>query len=157
MRIVGIDPSSSCCGLAILEDQQIIVTDAWFYPKIGSDSARLVDYFVWLQAWLSANPADVAVVEFLSVVRNAEATRKVAHYQAISSLVCKLKGLMVIEARVTEARKQALGRGNLSKKEAYAMIKKLYPSHEFRRADKGGYDETDAVVLARGGIALAEK
>lgn len=157
MLIVGIDPSSSICGVALVENQKLLLTDAWFKDKNKSSSENLVFYFIWLQSWLSANKPDIAVIEFLSVVRNAEATRKIAHYQAISNVVCKLRGMLVIEARATSARKAALGKGNLSKKECFETIKKKYPDHLFKRFDSSGADETDACVLALGGITLAEK
>lgn len=157
MKIVGIDPSSSCSGIALTEDQKLILTDAWFKDKNKSSSDNLANYFIWLQTWLAVNKPDVAVVEFLSVVRNAESTRKIAHFQAISSCVCKLRGMLVIEARATSARKASLGRGNLSKKECFDIIKKMYPDHKFKRFDSSGADETDAVVLSIGGITLAEK
>lgn len=157
MKILGIDPSSSVCGVALVENNDIIKTDCWYKPEGGSSSDRLVDYFIWLQSWLSANEPDIAVIEYLSVVRNAEATRVISHYQAISALVCKLRGLMVIEARVTSARKAALGKGNLSKKDSFALIKKRFPEHDWGRIDNGGGDRTDATVLALAGIEIAEK
>ena len=148
MKIVGIDPSSSVCGVAITEDKNLLLTDAWKKDKSKSYSENLVSYFIWLQSFIGYYGPDIAIIEFLSVVRNAEATRKIAHFQSISSLVCKLKGLMVIEARATSARKAALGRGNMSKKECFEVIKKMYPDHKFQRFDTSGADETDAVVLS---------
>jgi Holliday junction resolvasome RuvABC endonuclease subunit len=156
LKVAGIDPSSSVCGVAITEDEKLLLTDAWFKPKNKSAPERLVDYFIWLQSWLTANEPDIAVVEFLSVERNAESTRMVSHYQAISVLVCKLRGRMVIEARVTSARKVALGRGNMKKEEVYTDIKKKYPQHKFRGFKSGGADETDAVVLSLS-ASLAER
>jgi crossover junction endodeoxyribonuclease RuvC len=157
LKIAGIDPSSSCCGVALLENNNLLLTDAWLKTKNKSSSENLVDYFVWLQNWLAYNKPDVAIIEFLSVVRNAEATRKIAHYQAISSLVCKLRGMMVIEARATSARKAALGKGNLSKRECFDQIKKKFPDHKFKRFDGSGADETDATVLALAGPSIAER
>ncbi len=157
MKIAGIDPSSSCTGVAIIENDNLISTDAWYKPKNKSSPDRLVDFFLWMQHWLSYNSPDVAVVEFLSVVRNAEATRVISHYQSISVLVCKLRNILVIEARVTSARKAALGKGNLSKEDSYKMIKKMYPLHTFKGPKSGGSDETDSVVLALAGLSLAER
>lgn len=156
MQILGIDPSSSCTGLALVENDNLLHTDYWM-PHGGSSSAKLMEYFLWLQTWLNVFAPDIAIIEYLSVVRNAEATRIISHYQAISALACKLRGMMVIEARVTSARKTTLGKGNLSKKECFDIIKKKFPDHKFGRWEKPGADETDAVVLALGGISLAER
>lgn len=157
MKIAGVDPSSSCTGVALTENDNLILTDAWYKPKNKSSPECLVDYFLWLQSWISANEPDIAVIEFLSVVRNAEATRIISHYQAISVLVCKLRGKMVIESRVTSARKAALGKGNLSKQESYNIIKKRFPQEDWGRIDNGGADRSDALILALAGLKLAER
>jgi crossover junction endodeoxyribonuclease RuvC len=157
MKIAGIDPSSSITGVALVENNNLLLTDAWYKPKNGSSSDRLVDYFLWLQSWLSANKPDIVVIEFLSVVRNAEAVRVISHYQAASALVCKLRGLLIIEGRVTSARKAALGKGNMSKEEAYKKVKAMYPSHNWGRINDGGADRADALVLALAGPAIAER
>lgn len=157
MKIVGIDPSSSCTGVALVENKQLLLTDAWHKPKSGSAPDRLVDCFLWLQNWLSSNNPDVAVIEFLSVVRNAEATRIISHYQSICALACKLRGLLVIEARVTSARKVALGKGNLSKEDSYKMIKKMFPFEDWGNINNGGGDRGDATTLALAGLELAER
>lgn len=140
-----------------MEDRRLVTTAAWKRPKKGSATQRQMEYFLWLQGWLAANRADMAVIEYLSVERNAQSTRVVSHYQAISALACKLQGLIVIEARVSTARKEALGRGNLSKKEAYEAIKRLIPEHNWGRIDDGGADRADAAVLALAGPAVAER
>jgi Holliday junction resolvasome RuvABC endonuclease subunit len=157
MKIAGIDPSSSCTGVALTENDKLISTDAWHKPKNKSSPECLVDYFTWLQNWIFANEPDICVVEFLSVTRNAEAVRVISHYQALSVLVCKLRNKMVIEARVSSARKATLGKGNLSKQESYNIIKKRFPQEDWGRIDNGGADRADALILALAGLKLAER
>lgn len=156
MRIGGIDPSSTKCGVALVVDDHLDSSAVWVRDKKGTAPQGLHDYFLWLTAWLLVHTPDIVVVEFLSVERNAEAVRKISHYQAVSVLACKLRGITVIEARVTSARKHTLGRGNISKEDAWKEIKRLHPTHDFTRADRGGYDEMDAAVLALAGPKLAE-
>lgn len=145
----------------MVEDGQLLRTWTWSKTPSKSDAWNLYDYYEWLTKAV-VNPfggtiAPMACVEFLKVTRNAEATRKVSHYQAISVLVCKQQGLVVIEAAVSSARKETLGKGNLSKEEAFSKIKKMHPEHKFLRADKGGMDESDAIVLGHAGPGLAER
>ena len=156
MKIAGVDPSSSITGVALVENDQLVLTDAWHRPKTGSPSERLTTYFLWLQNWLSYSKPDIAVIEYLSVTRNAEATRVISHYQAASAIACKLRGLLVVEARVTSARKASLGKGNMSKEEAYKKVKSLYPDENWGTIKNGGADRADALILALGGISLAE-
>lgn len=156
MRIEGIDPSSSICGTALVIDGGLVSSTHWKKDKHASDPEGLYKYFLWLMARLVADQPDMAVVESLSVTRNAEAVRKISHYQAVSVLCCKLRSITVIEARVSSARKHALGNGNMSKEEAWAVMKATYASHPFQLAKSGGYDESDAAVLALAGPAIAE-
>ena len=156
MRILGIDPSSSCTGVALTEEDRLLGTDAWYRPKTGSATQRLLEFSIWLEAWIYEAEPDMSVVEYLSVVRNAEATRVISHYQAASALASKRIGLVVIEARVTSARKAVLGKGNLSKEEVFARVKKMYPDHDWGRIDKGGGDRADATILALAGPTIAE-
>jgi len=157
MKVLGVDPSSSCCGVAITENKNLLVTDAWLPPKSGSSSDKLVDYYNWLYFFIGNHRPDVAAIEYLSVARNAIGTRVISHYQAISAFTCKKQNLMVIEGRVTSARKISLGKGNLAKKEVFEQMKKKFPNHKFGRWEKPGADETDAVCMALAGIQLAEK
>lgn len=156
MRICGIDPSSTCSGVALVKDGEPVLIDAWDRPKNGSAPARVTEYFLWLRTWVAMNKPDMACIEFLSVERNAQTTRVVSHYQCASVLACKLKGLVVIEARVTSARKAVLGDGSLSKDKVFAEMKRRYPQLDFGRFDRGGGDRADALVLALAGPAIAE-
>lgn len=163
MKVLGIDPASGLTGVALLDhdnDCRLVKTWVWEKTKSKSDAHNLMSYYDWLSGVVK-NPfggtvAPMACVEFLKVTKNAQTVRKLSHYQAVSVLACKHAGLMVIETAVSSARKEALGKGNLSKEESFALIKKRYPDHEFRRADKGGMDESDAIVLGLAGPGLAE-
>ena len=156
MKIIGVDPSSSCSGVALLNNDKLISTKAWVKPKFSAPE-RLVDYHKWLDSVVKLWNPDVACIEFLSVERNAQSTRVVAFYQAISALVCKQNNLTVVEGRVRSARKIVFGNGALSKKECFELVKKKYPDHIFGRFDASGADETDATVLALAWSGLVEK
>lgn len=183
MKIIGIDPSSSLSGVALVEyhyssgTYKILWTKTWAKDKSKSDPENLYRYFKWLkdEALIEVQPptltkddaeagmrqwsvpvSNFACVEFLSVTRNAQTSRMVSHYQAASVLACKELGMTVVEARVSSARKEALGRAG-SKDEAWDEIKKLYPHHTFKRKTSGGTDEADAVVLAMAARGLAER
>lgn len=157
MRVLGIDPSSSCCGLAWVEGTTLLHTTNWKPTKGKSGVWNLANYAEWLATEIRQSPAHLACVEFLSVMQNAQSTRLISHYQAVSGLVCKQANLVVIEGRVSSARKEALGRGNMSKEEAWQAVKKMYPDHKFANKTTGGMDETDATTLALAGPGLAER
>lgn len=158
MRVLGIDPSSSCCGVAVVEDGNLLVVDAWHRPTHGSAPEKLWIYYSWLRSYVAISKIDMACVEYLSVERNALATRLVSHYQAASVLACKEYGIVVVEARVTSARKAALGAGNIPKDLCFDRIRKMFPNIDFGTKGKtnGSMDKSDATVLALAGPTLAE-
>lgn len=163
MRVLGIDPSSTLTGFALVENEALLKTWVWEKSKSKSDAWNLQDYYDQLyfklrnQFGVGEPIAPMACVEFLKVTKNAGTVRKLSHYQAASVLACKRGGLVVIEAAASSARKEALGKGNLSKEECFKRVKKRFPDHKFLRADKGGMDESDAIVLALAGPGLAER
>lgn len=156
MKVLGVDPSSACCGLALMENGKLLLTDAWKRPKRGSAPERLFDCFSYMVSWIMVHRPDMAAIEFLSVERNAKTTRIVSHYQCAVTLACKQMGLIVIEGRVSSARAIALGNGGMSKVDAYEAIRKMFPDHDFGR-DDARFDRADATVLAVAGPALAER
>ena len=156
MRIIGLDPSSSYCGAALVVAGQLIEANHWEKNKKLSAIGNLHDAYAWTrQACLDFN-ADMAVVEYLSMTRNAKTTRVVSHFQAAQALAAKHEGLVVIEARVSSARSVVLGNGGLSKDDAWDIMRKRYPNM-FARKTTGGLDEMDASVLALAGEVLAER
>lgn len=160
MKVIGIDPASGLTGVALLDGDRLVKTWVWEKEKSKSDAHNLMAYYDWLLEVVKSPfgvVAPMACVEFLKVTQNAQTVRKLSHYQAVSVLACKHAGLVVIETAVSSARKEALGKGNLSKEESFALIKKRFPDHKFRRADKGGMDESDAIVLGLAGPGLAER
>jgi Holliday junction resolvasome RuvABC endonuclease subunit len=87
---------------------------------------------------------------------NFQSAQAVSFYQAISAVCCKLNGLIVVETRVTSARKAALGNGGLAKDAVWEIMRKRYPEL-FAPKTRGGLDECDALVLALAGERVAER
>lgn len=174
MRWIGIDPSSSLSAYALVDvnatwdvvdgdkfyESRILTHGIWKKNDKASDPENLSQYKDWLVGELTLGDgrpiADFACIEFLSITRNAQTTRKVSHYQAASVLACKEARMMVIEARVSSARATAIGKSG-SKDEAWEAIKKMFPDYQFPRKTSGGTDVTDSVVLALAGRNLAER
>jgi Holliday junction resolvasome RuvABC endonuclease subunit len=160
MKVLGIDPSSSISAYAVVEhlskEVNLLDTGIWKKEDRKSPAWNLHDYFLTVITWCEKSEADMACVESLSVTRNAQASRVISHYQAASVIACKECGLTVVEARATSARREALGSGKLSKDEAWLMVKKMFPDHQFRAKTSGGTDEADAAVLGVACPGIAE-
>jgi Holliday junction resolvasome RuvABC endonuclease subunit len=157
VKVAGFDPSSACFGVALVDGTDLVQTDVWRRPTRGTAPERLFACYSWLIAWLLLWTPDIVSIEFLSVERGAKTTRVISHYQAAGSLAAKAVGLPVIEGRVGQARAQVLGNGGLSKEDAFAAVREMFPRHRFGAFDKGGGDRSDAVVMALAGPSLAER
>jgi Holliday junction resolvasome RuvABC endonuclease subunit len=154
MRVVGIDPSSTFCGFAIIDTpDQVLKVAHWERDKNRSHPQGFMDYFNWLSWRIVMWKPQMAVIEMGSYAAgrggkgNFQAVQAVSFYQAVSALCCKLNGLIVVETRVTSARKAVLGNGALSKDQTWAAMKERYPTL-FSFKTRGGLDEMDALVLA---------
>lgn len=149
MRVLGIDSSSSSTGLALVDGTDLIDTWIWTPKKKSAPHPqRIYEYFCFLEELIPTLKADYASIEKLTHARNALTVRILSQYQGVSSVACTQAGLAVLEPRVLEARKYGLGHGYKDKETVYKKVKKMYPKHKFLPFDKGGNDETDAVVLA---------
>lgn len=120
----------------------------------------MADYFNWLKMHVVFSHPHMAVIEMSAFSTGAkgnfQAAQAVAFYQAISAVCCKLSGLVVVETRVSSARKAALGNGGLSKDAVWDIMKKRYDGL-FAPKTRGGLDECDALVLALAGERVAER
>jgi Holliday junction resolvasome RuvABC endonuclease subunit len=161
MRILGIDPSSTICGLAVIDTPyEIVAVEHWERNKTRSHPQGMADYFHFLAIFIYTHKPQMAVIEMSAFSAGSKgnflASQAVAFYQAVSAVCCKLNGLMVVETRVTSARKAALGNGAMSKNEVWKMMTERHP-HLFAPKVRGGLDECDALVLALAGERVAER
>lgn len=163
MRIIGLDPSSSFCGAAIIDTPyDVLKVMHWKRDINRSHPQGFVDYFNWLGWRIIQHKPDMAVIEMgaYAMVRggkgNFQALQAVSFYQAISALSCKINGLVVIESRATSARKAVLGNGGLSKDATWDLMRKRYDGL-FAPKTRGGLDECDALILALAGERVAER
>jgi Holliday junction resolvasome RuvABC endonuclease subunit len=161
LRILGIDPSSTICGIAVIDTPDKIVKVAhWARDKNKSHPQGMADYHDWLTRHIIFSKSHMAVIEMSAYSPggkgNFQAVQAVSFYQAVSVLCCKLNGLVVIETRATSARKAALGNGGLSKDDTWGIMRERYPNL-FSAKNGGGLDEMDALVLALAGERVAER
>jgi Holliday junction resolvasome RuvABC endonuclease subunit len=164
MRVVGIDPSSTYCGVGVIDTPDLVMhVTHWERDKNRSHPQGFEDYYDWLMLRLFFWKPHMAVIEMGSYAAggaggkgNFQAVQAVSFYQSISALACKKCGLLVVETRVTSARKAVLGNGALSKDQTWAIMRERYPKL-FSFKNRGGLDEMDGLVLALAGARVAER
>ena len=154
MKVLGVDPSSSSGGHALVEGDALLDWGVWKPPKKLTDVARMFSYYTWLNSWvgLRRSQIDMAVVEELAVVRGAKVARVLAHFEAIACVVCKKHGLMVVRVKAGVARNLVLGMNpNSPKEDVLVEVRKQYPDLKFPPKNQGGEDVADAFVQAKAG------
>ena len=93
MKVLGLDPSKTSTGGAVIKDGELIWTGIWTPDKRKSDPYNLHAFFTRLRNMVVKENPDMACIESLSVERNAKTTRVVSHYQAACVLACKEAGV----------------------------------------------------------------
>lgn len=147
MRTLGIDPSSSVTGIALVEDFQLRSVHLWMAK--GKDVAsNLLRFKSQIESSHWSSHIDSICVEKVSVTINMNAVRRIAYMEAIALLIAEEMGCSSAHINPTHARKVVFGKGNIKKDEVYEHIVDAYPTIRFLPFKNGGSDQTDAVVLA---------
>jgi len=148
MKILGVDPSLRNTGLALIETDPIVTpyylrTISWDRsPKNEEDELKRLrhhrkEFMQFLIAWRP----DVVYIEELAFSRPGRQT-KLGELMGIFRLTCAELGIKCKLIAATRARKIALEKGNLEKKEIAERLKekwRMYANNEHLR---------DALVIA---------
>lgn len=148
---VGIDPSSTSTGLAVVGPRGgIKYTSSWVRPKKGDIFDWMVEYYGWITRELRSISvtAGHAAVEQLSVSQNMDTVRKIAYFEALALLACIQNNISVNQVKATSVRKVVYGAGNLSKKQVYEKNAERYGKKLFKSHGKAALDVSDALGLA---------
>lgn len=144
MNIIGVDPSSSKCGVCFVKDGK--VTDIGFFRSDTKDDLgkRIFDWYRYLRSFKAKRKVDCVAVEEDSVNRNLNTIRKISYFESGALLSAGEWGSKSLLIKPNTARKQALGNGALKKEEVYEIYRK-----EFKLRDEkdGGNDQSDAICI----------
>jgi len=139
--VLGVDPSSTSIGIAKYDKGKIVYFDNWKKDSKKGLEDNLISYSAFLE---SVFPANIVVIEDLSVPLNLNTVKKISYYQGLTIYLSAKWKSEVVLMRPTEARKLAYGKGNLSKEKVYEIVGKKYKLADFK---KGGADQSDAITL----------
>jgi Holliday junction resolvasome RuvABC endonuclease subunit len=148
MILLGVDPSSSAGGLALLDDQTPLMHRTWKPPgRLKTFGDKLAHYSDWFESELMQAPRhpELAVVEFCTNVAYASmhTIRVLGHYEAASYLVLQRAGIPIrYDVTATMARAHVFGGHIKDKERAVEYTRALYPDLELTE------HECDATVLA---------
>ena len=153
MIILGLDPSLSCTGWAIIRVEGSRISHI-ANGQIKTDAkAPLPDRLAHLDTVLAAVIADhapqnstekmCAAVEEVFVNDNPQSTLKLAHARGVVLLGCARAGLPVGEYAPRLVKKAIVGTGGAAKEQVQAMLRVLLPG-----AKVAGPDAADALAVA---------
>lgn len=155
MKVMGIDASSSCTGLTIIDDGELVESVIWKpINKKALASERLFEFYQWISSKLYTHRPDVCAISSTSFSRNVNTTRVLSRYEGAAIVAARLYSCDVVDVKDVEARKMVLKRGNTTKERAYQLVTKREKDYPWLPYDKGGNDQTDSYVLAKAALAL---
>lgn len=151
MKTVGIDPAGpGFSGMALCQNGEILKTKAWIPKKKIASPKQIKSFYGWMIWQLNLWKPDIVAVEKLQVFQSKTVVRVLAQREGVALLAGAKKCNIVVEMNITSGRAIVLGNGGLSKDDAWTVIKKQYPDHDFGPKTRGGLDCADAAVLALG-------
>jgi len=159
MRAVGIDiASAGWTAISLVVDGVPTRSVVWKPPDKRDSAATVLDQsFKWTKRWLRIFSPDVIAVEELAVFMNKPTIRALARHEGVALLAAKQSGAIVLSPGVSKARGIVFGNGKLSKDDAWAEFKKLYPDIILLAKNSGGSDQMDAYVHALAAPTVLER
>lgn len=153
MRFIGIDYSTTSCGIAVLEGDSIRT----FTLKSESAGPSLVAYYARIRS-LAADimvaaelqPGDVVAIEGIAFAgRGAAVDRLHYSWHRTVELLSHVIGGELVIVTTNQVKQLATGRGTASKDEVLLATERRLP-----HAEVAGNDEADAVWVAVGASIL---
>ena len=158
MKILGIDHGKTT-GLCIYVDKRIYTNV--LEVEGNTRAEKYLDFHNKIYKIISDNKPDIVCLELPSSFKNAEATRQLVGYYAITNTICSVYGVQVVDIKPTNMKKTITGKGNATKEEVYnALINKhgvsktlLFQPEYFKAKNRCNtirklhYDKSDATGL----------
>jgi Holliday junction resolvasome RuvABC endonuclease subunit len=169
MIVLGVDPSSSSSGYAVIDHatRDIILAGSYEHlaPRDKHDretTARsMVRFFVFLcqqHEWMrerDGGSIDLVVVEQVSMTMGMHTVRMLAYSESVPILFSAHVGARLRMVQATSARSKVFpGRGTMAKERCTAMVRAQLPHLDWPSNTDLAGDMSDAIVLAQAGPQL---
>lgn len=155
MKVMGADVSSSCTGVTLIDDGELVESVIWKpINKKALASERLFEYYQWISGKLYEHRPDLVAVSSTTYRRNPNTTRVLSRYEGATIVAARVYSCDVVDVLDVEARKAVLKRGNTTKERAYQLVTKKHPDYPWLPYKDGGNDQTDSYVIAKAAPAL---
>jgi len=149
MRVLGIDPGLTRCGLGVVEGvpgrrPRLIAVDVLRTPADLDTAHRLVAVEAAIEAALAAHQPDLVAVERVFAQHNVQTVMGTAQAAGVAMLVAARRGLPVALHTPSEVKAAITGSGRAGKDQVGVMVRRLLDLAEVPRPA----DAADALALA---------
>lgn len=148
MRVLGVDPGLTRCGLGVVDGQpgraSMVAVGVVRTPSDGDPGERLVYLEQELLAWIERFEPEVIAIERVFADVNVASVMTTAHATAIALLLAAKKGIPVAFHTPTEVKAAVTGDGRAGKAQVTAMVTRILKLTDRPRPA----DAADALALA---------
>ena len=148
MRVPGVDPGLTRCGLGVVEGRAgratMVAVGVVRTPSAAATGERLVYLEQELETWLDRFAPDVVAIERVFADVNVASVMTTAHASAIAMLAATKRGLPVHLHTPTEVKAAVTGSGRADKAQVATMVTRILA---LDTAPKPA-DAADALALA---------
>ncbi|MER7250684.1 crossover junction endodeoxyribonuclease RuvC [Kribbella sp. NPDC000426] len=159
MRVLGVDPGLTRCGLGVVEGTPgkppaLVAVGVIRTPADLDVSKRLVQIEAELEEWIAQHQPDAVAVERVFAQHNVRTVMGTAQASGVAMVVAARRGLPVALHTPSEVKAAVTGSGRADKEQVTTMVTRILKLSE--RPTPA--DAADALALAicqvwRGGVA----
>ena len=149
MRVLGVDPGLTRCGLGVVEGRpgvplRMVAVDVVRTPAADDIGARLVAVERVIEAWLDEHQPDAVAVERVFSQHNVRTVMGTAQASAVAIVAAARRGLPVALHTPSEVKAAVSGNGRADKAQVAVMVTRLLRLEVAPRPA----DAADALALA---------
>jgi len=173
MRVLGVDPSSGCCGVSAVDvGPRGGITVLRAFPYFPGDvskeddkqrrfrrSQTMANFATVLEELHWELAFELVMYEQVAMSQNTNTVRLLAYYEACVLMLAGRYALEVYAVTATMARRLVLGKGGLSKEDCWEPFMEKYGGHFAwpEKGSNGADDVVDAAILAMAGLPLLKE
>jgi crossover junction endodeoxyribonuclease RuvC len=149
MRVLGVDPGLTRCGIGVIEGDpgrplRLVATDVIRTPATDDIGSRLLALEVQIDSWLARYEPDAVAVERVFSQHNVRTVMGTAQAGAVAIVCAARRGVPVALHTPSEVKAAVTGSGRADKPQVTEMVTRL-----LRLADPPRpADSADALALA---------
>ena len=149
MRVLGVDPGLTRCGLGIIDGRAgrraaLVAVDVVRTPADAGLDLRLLAVAEALESWLDTYAPDVVAVERVFSQHNVRTVMGTAQVSGVALLAAARRGTAVALHTPSEVKAAVTGDGRAGKEQVAAMVRRILDLAEPPRPA----DASDALALA---------